>query len=186
MYQIVNHPAASSKVSSQRFHELLSWIEKGKRQTKQFAQEVYRCCQHTPHTQVATQMWLDESTIRSIFKRLARQKVNRRRIHGVITHLGIDEISLRKGHKQFALVLSDLKRRCVLAILPNRLQDTLEKWLLVLPVAARQAIQVVSVDMWQGYASMVRNILSHAKPVVDRFHVMQQLNERLKQARRRF
>ena len=168
------------------FGEPLTWLGKAKRHTKRFAQEVYRRCQHTPHTQVAAQMWLDESTVRGIFKRLAQRKVAHLRPHGVVTHLGIDEISLRKGHKHFALVLSDLKRRRVLAILPNRLQDTLEKWLLDLPVSARQAIKVVSVDMWQGYANAVRKILSHAQLVVDRFHVMQQLNERLKQARRRF
>ncbi len=56
-------------------------------------------------------MWLDESTVRTIFKRLAQRKVDQRRSHGKLTHLGIDEISLRKGHKRFALVLSDLKRR---------------------------------------------------------------------------
>ena len=168
------------------FSEPLPWIEKGKRHTKRFAQEVYRRCLHTPHTQVAAEMWLDESTVRSIFKRLAQRRVDHRRPRGVVSHLGIDEISLRKGHKQYALVLSDLKRRRVLAILPNRLQETLETWLLALPASARQAIEVVSIDMWQGYASAVRKVLPHAKLVVDRFHVMQQLNKRLSQARRRF
>ena len=168
------------------FGEPLSWIEKGKRHTKRFANEVYRRCLHTPHTQVAKQMWLDESSVRSVFKRLARRKVSHQRSRGKVTHLGIDEISLRKGHKQFALVLSDLKRHRVLAILPNRLQNTLEEWLLALPDEARAAIKVVSIDMWQGYAGAVRKILSHAKLVVDRFHVMQQLNKRLTQARRRF
>ena len=45
--------------------------------------------------------------------------------------LGVDEISLRKGHKQYALVIS--LRRCVVAILENRLKDTFEKWLDALP-----------------------------------------------------
>ncbi len=168
------------------FGEPLSWIEKGKRQTKRFAQKVHQRCQHTPHTRVAAQMWLDESTARTIFKRLARRKVSLRRPRGGVTHLGIDEISLRKGRKQFALVLSDLKRRRVLASLPNRLQETLEAWLLSLPASARRAIKVVSIDMWRGYASAARKLLPHAQVVVDRFHVMQQLNKRLKQARRRF
>ncbi|OQY24066.1 MAG: hypothetical protein B6I35_02325, partial [Anaerolineaceae bacterium 4572_32.2] len=49
------------------FGEPLTWIKKGKRQTKRFAQEVYWRCHHTPHTQVAAQMWLDESAVRTIF-----------------------------------------------------------------------------------------------------------------------
>ena len=168
------------------FSEPLSWLEKGKRHTKRFAQQVYQRCRQTAHTQVAAEMWLDESTVRSIFKRLGQRKVNHLPSHGTVTHLGIDEISLRKGRKQFALVLSDLKHRRILAILPDRLQDTLEEWLFALPISAQQAIKVVSIDMWQGYANAARKILSHAKLVVDRFHVMQQLNNRLQQARRRF
>ena len=171
-------------VCGQPFDEPLTWIEKAKRHTRRFAEEVYQRCQYTPHTQVAAQMWLDESTVRTIFKHLA-QRVVSRRSQPYVTHLGIDEISLRKGHRQFALVLSDLKRRRVLDVLSDRLQESLEQWLLALPEPARQAIKVVSIDMWRPYAGAVRNVLPRAQVVVDRFHAMKQLNERLQQARRR-
>lgn len=171
-------------VCGRPFGEPLSWIEKAKRHTRRFADEVYRRCQHTPHTQVAAQMWLDESTVHTIFKRLAQRRVSRH-LQPYVTHLGIDEISLRKGHRQFALILSDLKHHRVLDVLPDRLQETLEQWLLALPEPARQAIKVVSIDMWRPYASVVRRVLPQTQLVVDRFHVMQQLNKRLQQARRR-
>lgn len=35
--------------------------------------------------------------------------------------LGIDEIALKKRHKQSVLVLSDLQRQCVIAVLHGRM-----------------------------------------------------------------
>ena len=43
--------------------------------------------------------------------------------------LGIDEISLTKGQDSYCLVLSDLEQRCVIAVLTDRRQETLEQWL---------------------------------------------------------
>ena len=42
--------------------------------------------------------------------------------------LGVDEISLRKGHQQLALVLSDLERHCVIAVLPERSQKAVDEF----------------------------------------------------------
>jgi transposase len=47
----------------------------------------------------------------------------------------------------------------------------------------RKSIRFVSIDMWAPYHQAARNKLPHAKVVVDRFHVMKQLNTRLTQLR---
>jgi len=98
--------------------------------------------------------------------------------------LGVDEISLRKGHKQYALVLSDLERHRVIAVLPNRRKATFEAWLEQLSPAEQRAIKTVSMDMWEPYRQAVKHCLPHAEIVADRFHVMKQLNRRLDQLRR--
>ena len=89
------------------------------------------------------------------------------------------------GKKGYALVLSDLKRHCVIKILPNRLKETLEGWFDNLTEQERKAIKVVSMDMWSPYRSAVHLKLSHASIVADRFHVMKQLNHQLELLRRR-
>ncbi|MCP4626473.1 MAG: transposase [bacterium] len=43
--------------------------------------------------------------------------------------LGLDEISIKKRHKQFALIISDIDRRCILDVLPVRDKEALEKWI---------------------------------------------------------
>jgi transposase len=97
--------------------------------------------------------------------------------------LGIDEISLKKRHRQFVLVISDIGRKCILAVLADREKKTLEHWIDTLSHRERKAVRFVSIDIWAPYHQAARNKLSHAKVVVDRFHVMKQLNSRLTQLR---
>ncbi len=132
---------------------------------------------------VAEETWLDQDTVKGIFKRWAKRVVKAQR-RQTVQVLGIDEIALKKRHKQFALVISDLERRCVIAVLPGREKDRLERWFDALSKAERKAIRVVSIDMWKPYRSAVRAKLPHADIVADRFHVMKQLNDRLTQLRR--
>jgi transposase len=88
--------------------------------------------------------------------------------------LGIDEIALKKGHRDFVAVLSAKTasgRLHVLAILPDRLKATVVAWLHAIPEQHRRRIQTVCTDMWEGYVSAVQEALAHATIVIDRFHV---------------
>jgi transposase len=158
-------------------------IDPKRRHTRRFEQHIYRACLHSDCKAVAQESWLHQTTTKEIFKRWARRTI---RTKGTtpIRVLGIDEIAIRKGHQQYALVLSDLQRRCVIAVLPERNKDYLAAWFEQLSSDQRQAIQVVSIDMWHPYRQAVQAKLPHAKLVADRFHVMKQLNDRLTQMRR--
>ena len=100
--------------------------------------------------------------------------------------LGIDELSIKKRHKQFVLVISDIDRKCILAILPDRENKTLENWIEALSPMEKKFIRFVSIDMWAPHDQAARRKLPHAKVVVDRFHVMKQLNTRLTQLRTKY
>jgi transposase len=165
------------------FTERLASIDPRRRQTRRFEQYIYQRCLSSTRKAVAEEEWLDQDTVKGIFKRWAK-KVTKAQRREMVRVLGIDEISLKKRHKQFALVISDLERRCVIAVLPGREKERLEKWLSALSEAERKAIQVVSIDMWKPYRAAVQAKLPHADIVADRFHVMKQLNERLTQLRR--
>jgi transposase len=172
-------------VCGKPFTENLTWIESKRRQTSVFEMHIYeRVKNKTPRKQVALQEGLHEATVLDIFKhrakRAARQVDGRR-----VRILGVDEISLHKGHKQYALVFSDLERRRVIAVLPNRLKKTFEEWLDGLTEEERRAIKVVSMDMWKAYRQAVRKKLPHAQIVADRFHMMKQLNHQIDLMRRR-
>lgn len=167
------------------FTENLAWLRPKRRQTSAFENYIYQRMRHkTPCKQVAQEEGLSESTVRDIFKHRAQQVQRQQRRPAQVRVLGVDEISVRKGHKQYALVISDLERRQVIAVLPNRRKETLRTWLQQLSPAARHAIKLVSMDMWRPYWSAVRELLPHAKIVADRFHMMKQLNHQIDLVRR--
>ena len=197
-------------VCGKPFTEQLQWIDKKRRQTRAFEDHIYERVKKTPRKHVVAQEGLDESTVLDIFKKKARE-VRRNLRRGPARVLGVDEISafkklsqnlkhdeisnsykanqdfeiVTKQQKQYVLVLSDLQRRCVLAVLPNRLKVTFEKWLCSLSKAERKAIKVVSMDMWEPYRQAVRKNLPHAQIVADRFHVVKNLNHQLDLLRRK-
>lgn len=165
------------------FTEELFSVERRRRQTRRFEQRIYEQCLNANRKAVAAQEWLDQSTVTAIWRRWAEKKA-KRQARPLVRVLGIDEIAIRKGHGKFALILSDLERHCIIAVLDDRRKETLEQWFDSLSDEERRAIRVVSMDMWEPYYQAVKAKLPHAEIVIDRFHVMGQLNGRLTQMRR--
>ena len=88
--------------------------------------------------------------------------------------IGIDEIALLKGHRDFVAVISaqnvhgDLH---ILAVLPDRLKASLVTWLEAMPASLRARITTVCTDIWEGYITAAQEVLPAARIVIDRFHV---------------
>lgn len=164
------------------FVEELPFVNSNRRQSLAYEMHVYQACLTGTCKGVAKHEGLSYSTVKEIFNRFAALKKNFTNF-GNTRVLGIDEISLKKRHKQFVLVISDITRKCILAVRPNREKKTLEDWIEALSPQRRKAIRFVSIDMWAPYYQAARGKLPHAKVVVDRFHVMKQLNTRLTQLR---
>lgn len=88
--------------------------------------------------------------------------------------LGLDEIALKKGHRDFVALVTarqaDGQLR-LLGVLRDRKQETVESFLHSIPDRLRTTIHEVCIDMWEGYANAVRKALPKAKIIADRFHV---------------
>lgn len=88
--------------------------------------------------------------------------------------LGLDEIALKKGHKDFVVIVSTridgaLK---VIAILPDRKKNTVKSFLEGIPEHIRRTIKTVCSDMYDGYINAAKEVLGEKiKVVIDRFHV---------------
>jgi transposase len=94
--------------------------------------------------------------------------------------LGIDEIALLKGHRDFVAVISAQTEDGavhVLAILPDRKRGSVVAWLKSIPAATRARITSVCTDLWEGYISAVQEVLPEATIVIDRFHVARHYRE---------
>jgi transposase len=101
--------------------------------------------------------------------------------------LGIDEIALLKGHRDFVAVISAQTERGelhVLAVLPDRLKTTVVAWLKTIPQAIRSRITTVCTDIWEGYITAVREVLVDAMVVIDRFHVARHYRDAVDELRK--
>lgn len=97
--------------------------------------------------------------------------------------MGIDEISLRKGHKEFAVVLSDLDTHRLIGMAPSRTHAAIEAVLNMWGSEVLSTIEEVSMDLCGNYRGLVRRLMPQAEIVADRFHVMSLVNQELNQAR---
>lgn len=146
--------------------------------------------ERSPHTK-AYDDWLLLSVISSTISDVARKERTsydevlgalERKITGTVNWeeikhlgvLGIDEIALKKGHRDFVTLLTtrpvngELK---LLAVLEDRRLETVKKFLLSIPEKLRATISEVCSDMYDGFTSAVKEVLPQAKLVIDRFHV---------------
>lgn len=167
-----------------RFTEELQAVGWRRHQTHRFEEAVYNRCLESDKKAVAEAFHLSESTVHGIFKSHAERVEQAQSTDGIVRILGMDEIAIKKRHKQFALVISDLERRCVIAVLPSRELAEIISWFSTLSQEQIQAIRTVSMDMWRPYRIFVERYLPHVDIVADRFHVMKQLNDQLSKARR--
>jgi transposase len=91
-----------------------------------------------------------------------------------LPYFGLDEIALKKGHKDFVVIVSTRINDSVkiLAVLRDRKKDTVKKFLEQMPKHIKKTVLTVCCDMYDGYINAVKEILGRKiKIVIDRFHV---------------
>lgn len=98
--------------------------------------------------------------------------------------LCLDEIAQHKGHGSYRLVISAPELGIVLDVLKERTKEVLEAWFDARGKAWCAQVEVCCADMWDAYHAAAAAKLPNARPVVDRFHVMKNLNDALSKARR--
>lgn len=135
---------------------------------------------------LATIYQLGYKQVESIILKAGSKKLDDRKKSPIsVKNLGIDEISLRKGQGNYVLVLTDLEKRIVLDILPDRRKESLIEWLEEPPLGIDlSSLDTVAIDLWTQYRDAVQQIFPHVSIVADRFHVVQNLNKAIDQIRR--
>ena len=130
---------------------------------------------------VAKQLGISAETVERIIKNRIEgaraKKVNPQR---KIKNIGLDEISLRKGHKTYATILTDLTDPShpeVLAVVKGRDEAAARQCLEVLSASQRQAVRTHSTDMGPAYLAACKALWPNSQSVIDRFHVAKKLGE---------
>jgi len=107
--------------------------------------------------------------------------------------MGIDEIALTKGRRNFVAIITTQQADghvAVLAVLPDRKKETVRQFLETIPQRLRRTMETVCTDMWEGYVNAVKEF-AEAHPevsievVVDRYHVAKNYRECVDKVRKR-
>ena len=88
--------------------------------------------------------------------------------------LGLDEIALKKGHRDFVTIVTARlanEQVVLLGVLSDREKDTVVAFLRSIPQRLCQTIHTVCCDMYEGFVEAAREEVKEAQIVVDRFHV---------------
>jgi transposase len=131
---------------------------------------------------VATLLKLDWHTVHTIMNRAVERGMARRG-QETVPRIGLDEKSFGRGH-DYASVLTDIGQRRVLDVTRGRSLEDARELLCTLTPKQRQGVRAAVMDMWPGYMSATRELLSGADIVHDKFHVSQYLNDAVDRVRR--
>jgi len=101
-----------------------------------------------------------------------------------IRAIGVDEMQYAKGHKYLTLVYQidqDLTR--LLWVGRERTVESFHGFFTVIGEKLAAQIQFVCSDMWKPYLQVVREKCSQALHILDRFHIVSQMNKALDEVR---
>ncbi len=102
-----------------------------------------------------------------------------------ITAIGVDEIQYKKGHKYLTLVYQiDKHCRRLLWIGKDHKKETLYAFCDFMGEQRCQTIQFVCSDMWKAYITVIAERLGNAVHILDRFHIVMNLNKAVDNVRR--
>lgn len=88
--------------------------------------------------------------------------------------LGLDEIALKKGQRDYVTLVTG--RLCdgeivILGVLPGHEKAEVVEFFRLIPQRLLQTVQAVCCDLWEAYTEAVREEIPTARIVADRFHV---------------
>ena len=155
--------------------EALPWAVGQQRFTRALLVTIATWTRVLPWQQVATLFGCAWGTVERAVEAAVTYGLAHRDLTGV-THIGIDEISRKKGHVYVTNVY-DLGRKRLLWSGEGRTQATLEAFFDFLGPDRTAALEGICCDMWQPYIDVIQARASQAVLVFDKFHIMRHLGE---------
>lgn len=163
--------------------EKVPWaLTASSRFTAPFEDAVAYLTQRCDKTSVQETMGIGWQTVGAIVERVVDRHQNGDRLDR-LRHIGVDELSYRKGHRYITIVVDQDSGMPVWAA-DGRSGKTLDAFFDELGPIRTKLLEVVSMDMSQAYISSVENRAPHAQIVFDRFHVQALVNKALDETRR--
>lgn len=101
--------------------------------------------------------------------------------------LGLDEIALKKGQRDYVTLVTGRRRAGdieILGVLPGHEKAEVVEFLRSIPPRLLPTVETVCCDLWEAYTEAVREEVPTARIVVDRFHVAKHYRQAAEQVRK--
>ena len=163
--------------------EKLDFLADNPLYTKRFAHYVGRRCRQATIKDIAGELKLDWDTVKTLEKQYMRAQLARAGTPGPRA-IGIDEISIRKGHS-YRIVVSDLiRKRPIWFGGEDRSAASLAQFYDWLGPKKSQGLCLAVMDMWKPFRNATRDRAPQAAILFDKFHIMRHLGEALDKVRK--
>jgi len=160
--------------------ESLEFISDNPFYTKRFAYYVGRRCRSSSIRDVAKEVHMDWHTVKELEKQYMREQLRRTGTPGPKI-IGIDEVSIRKGHI-YRIVVSDLiRKRPIWFGGEDRSVASMDAFYAWLGPKKSKGIRMAVMDMWKPFlkSTKKKGHAPQAAVLFDKFHVMRHLGEAL-------
>lgn len=162
--------------------ETFEWLARNAFYTKRFVWRVGKRCQTSSIKDVAEEFQLSWRTVKDMEKKYLEEKLKRSEEIGPEI-IGIDEISIRKGHT-YKIVVSDLiRKRPIWFDGEDRSEESMNLFYEWLGHAKCKRIRLAVMDMWKAFEKSARKYIPQAAILYDKFHIIRHLQEALNQVR---
>ena len=151
--------------------------------TKRFAYFVGRRCRQATIKDVAKELNLHWHTVKELEKQYMAVQLARVGTPGPEV-IGIDEISIRKGHTYRIIVSDLLRRRPIWFGGTDRSETSMLMFYEWLGPKKSQRIRLAVMDMWKPFRNAAAERAPKAAILFDKFHIMRHLGEALDEIRK--
>jgi transposase len=165
--------------------EKLAWLAANPLYTKRFAWYVGRRCRAAPIQAVARELRLDWHTVKELEKQYLQEQLRRAGTPSPRV-IGIDEVSIKRGHR-YRIVVSDLERRRVIWFGGNdRSEASRDLFYQELGPTKSHRIRLAVMDMWKPFrtSTLKPPHAPQAAILFDKFHVLRHLGAALDKVRK--
>jgi len=175
------------RVSCQRCgkvkQEGLEWLSDNPCYTKRFAYQVGERCRDSSLQAVAEEYHLNWKTVKELDKRYMQEQWKRAPAPAPRV-IGIDEISVKKGHR-YRIVVSDLEaKRPIWMGGKDRSETSMDQFYEWLGPEKSSQIRLAVMDMWKPFRQSKNRNAPQAETLFDKFHVLTHLNDAIDAVRK--
>ena len=164
-----------------------SWYSTRSPYTKAYEEYLLGCLINTTIEDVSIKENIGYESMMGVLNRHVNEEVDWDTLKKIDV-LGIDEASLKKGHKDFVTIVTGylLGKVRILGVLEGRKKETVEDFLRGIPERLKKTVKYVCSDMYEGFVNAAYSIFGKdIKVVIDRFHVAKKYRECLDNLRKK-